>query len=85
MTTNFIVFLESLKQRLSAFVLIASIYKILFFFLKIFIYFWLLRLACGILIYRARMEPTPPALEAQSPNRRVLTAGLLGKSHYVHF
>ena len=60
---------------------IVSFFLILFFFLKIFIYVWLLRLACGILKFTDQgWNPRPLHWK-----RRVLTAGLLGKSHYMHF
>ena len=39
--------------------------------------FWQCHIACGILVPPGRMEPVPPAVEAQSLNHRIE-----GKSQY---
>ena len=32
------------------------------------LFFWLCHVACGMLVPQPGIEPTPPAVEAQSPN-----------------
>ena len=44
------------------------IYLVFYFILLFYFIFWPLSAACGILVPRPGIEPTPPALEAESLN-----------------
>ena len=70
-TWNFLIISEMLMMELAIYMYVCVcvyIYIYIYIHIYIYIFFWLHSRACGILLPRPRIEPMPPAVEAQILN-----------------